>query len=218
MKLFSHITVISALIALFSIGLGLSGCGLRTEYPEIHFYKLNSYPESKIKESAVFDASLLIRDVMVSTGDETDQIMTTNEDGSIKKYYYHRWVSDIPSLISDFFRERYTKFGLFKGGISKSASAIIPDYILEITVLDFKSQNTSKGAPYVEVTVSATVLAHPRGDAKPIEKLFTKSFSAREFRHSSEANAIAPAFSKALNVIADDIYLALYNFVTKNVD
>lgn len=208
--------MISALIAILSVGLGLSGCGLRTEYPDIHFYKLNSYPESKIKESAVFNASLLIRDVMVSTGDETDQIMTTNEDGSIKKYYYHRWISDIPSLLSDFFRERYTKFGLFKGGISKSASAIIPDYILEITVLDFKSQNTSKGAPYVEVTVTATFLAHPRDEVKPIEKLFTKTFSAQEFRQNTDANAIAPAFSKALNVIADEIYLALYNYVNHN--
>lgn len=208
--------IISRISILVVLVFGLYGCGLRTEYPDIHYYKLNSYPETKIKESAVFNASLLIRDVMVSSGDETDQIMTTNEDGSIKKYFYHRWISDIPSLISDFFRERYTKFGLFKGGISKSASAIIPDYILEITILDFKSQNTSKGAPFVEVTVTATVLAHPRDAAKPIEKLFTKTFKSHEFRQNTDANAIAPAFSKALNTIADDIYLALYNFVNNN--
>lgn len=205
-------------LSLVSIALAivLSACSFRTDYPEIRYYKINSEPSSKIKEDATLDASVLIRDVMVSTANETDQIMTMNDDGSINKYYYHRWISDIPTLLSDFFRERYTKFGLFKGGISKSASAIIPNYIMEITLLEFQSINTAKGSPYVEVVAMATAIEYPKGGDEAMKRLFTKSFTAREYRRNLDAVSIAPAFSKALNNIADDIYLELYNYVNKN--
>ncbi len=206
-----------SLVLVIIISFIFTSCSFRTDYPSIKYYRLNSEPSSKIQPNASIDASLLIRDVMVSAGNETDQMMTTSDNGSITKYYYHRWISDIPSLVSDFFRERYTKFGLFKGGISKSASAIIPNYVLEISLIEFQNISTSKGSSYVEVTALATVIEYPKGAGEQMKKLFVKVFTSKEYKRDNEVTSIAPAFSKALNNIADDIYLELYNLVNKNI-
>lgn len=203
--------------AIFAITIiALSSCSLRNDYPVISYYKLDSQPTSKINNASDIQASIMIRDVMVSTGNETDQIMATNDDGSIKKYFYHRWISDIPSLVTDFFRERYTKLGLFKEGIIKSASATVPNYILEVSLIEFSAFNTAKGSPYVEVTAVASIIEYPKLSGGELQKVFTKKFTSKEYRQNTEVGNIAPAYSKALNTIADDIYLELFNFINQH--
>ena len=122
---------LKSLLPLLLLSCLVSCINLRTDYPKITYYNLMGAP-TIISTDFQIDASLQIRDVEVAGGIEGDYLYYSSENSSIKKLFYHRWITDISSVATDFFKRRYSELNVFQQGVINSSSAVIPDYTLEL--------------------------------------------------------------------------------------
>lgn len=192
--------------------LGLASCiNIRTEYPEITFYQLSGEP-SIISTDMKIDAALQIRDAEVADGIDTDHLIAMSENAKIKKYFYHRWTTDVASLTTDFFKKRYTELNVFRNGVINASSAVIPDFYLELRLVQmdcFSSTQKPKDSSYVEVVIQATLIKSPV-DKTQTRTLAARSFKSRIKRPDAEIKSIVPAYNKAFSELTDMIFADFY--------
>lgn len=197
----------------------LSGCfSLRVDYPEINYYRLEQMP-GKLEDVGIstIHGSLLIRNFTASDEINSDHFLAIWDNGKVQKYYYHRWITNIAELVTDFIVTRYNNLRVFSDGAIKSGSMIKPDYLLEGSLLEMYAHNNNddeKNDNYVYLSMRISLLKKvPLSVDKKI--LLNKVFTVKQKRKNSSVENIADAFSKAMTKITDktllDTQKAIFN-------
>ncbi|MDQ1267183.1 MAG: cholesterol transport system auxiliary component [Bacteroidota bacterium] len=202
MKLHGKKVILSLILTIV-----FSSCiSLTVEYPEITLYQLtqDSYPTIIDKP---LNGSLLIRDFTIASQFDTDHLFADQGVNQIKRYYYHRWSTDFSDLATDFFVDRYSEKGIFRGGVVKSSTMLVPDYILEGHITDLMAYNYDEDSEiknYVYLSINFQFIR------KEVEKtglvtIFNKSYYSIIERPDNSVATIVPAYSKAILQISDSL-------------
>ena len=75
---------------------------LKSTYPEIQYYRLSQEPLT-LKNLGKINATLMIRDFVSSGELDTEHLIALWDNTRLQKYYYHRWLTDVSALMTDFF-------------------------------------------------------------------------------------------------------------------
>ncbi len=189
--------------------LAQSCISLRTEYPDISYYRLNQEP-STFRNTATIAGTLQVRSFTAVDDVQTDQLLAMTDNNHVEKYYYHRWVAEGSQLLTDYFLVRLNNLKAFSGGVCNSSTVLVPDFILEGHVLDMAAYNAPSGDKQtkeenkVQVSIKITLLKRTPGKASKdivLNKVFTQSLR----RDNNSVASIAPAFSKCLAKMTDQM-------------
>jgi ABC-type uncharacterized transport system auxiliary subunit len=198
-------TLITSCSILLSLIIGLSGCiNIKSEYPQIDYYRLNQEPTT-FKNTATIEGILQIRNFVVNEQFESNYLLVMKDDNSIQKYYYHRWITDISSMITDFVITRFNNMKSFSGGVIRASGMLTPDYILEGQVLDFSARNTEnndKQPPYVTASIQVSLVRRIPFQTE-IHLILNKVYSVKINRENNNVRSIPPAYSKSISQISD---------------
>jgi ABC-type uncharacterized transport system auxiliary subunit len=205
-------------IVLFCSIFYLQSCiNIKSEYPPIEYYQLPEYP-SILSKDMKLPASLQIRDCSSAEGIDSDHLFAIWDNGGIKRYFYHRWISDAPTLVNDFFKRRYSELNVFTNGIVNSSSLANPDYVLELRLLQMDCHSSNKheeDSSFVEVSMSAT-LSEISASASEKQIVLSQNFKTKVKRPDSEVKSIAPAFGKAFSELSDMVFAEFYTIVSNS--
>jgi ABC-type uncharacterized transport system auxiliary subunit len=195
------------IISLLCVLIALNGCfSLKSDYPSISFYRLQQDSLKSFNASPV-KAVILVRDFKINKEFETEELIATSADTKVERYYYHRWVSDCPGLITDFVVNRFNMSGIFVSGVAKSPTIILPDYYIEGSIMDMMAHNSDSDDPgknYVTVSIKINLIKNQPDKASEYI-LLNKIYSSRINRKDDRAENIAVAFSHAVSEISDNI-------------
>jgi ABC-type uncharacterized transport system auxiliary subunit len=197
--------------------LGLSGClNLRTEYPDVKYYELKQTPVS-ISKIDTIPGALQIRHINISGEFDSDAILARWGETRVQRYNYHRWISNVSGLVTDYLVERYSRAGAFSNGVIKPTSMILPDYILEGQVIEMiavNSESEEPGSNYVVFSMKVNLL---KRNSLKIEKqiLLTETYHVEVPRKNNKVATIPPAFSKAVGQVADMLFVDIQQAITK---
>ncbi len=194
--------------------LGTNSCiNPKNEYPEIKYYNLSQVNTNKLDLYNI-NGSLLIRDIAVSSTLFGSQIMVNWDGKKIQRYFYHRWAEDFDLIAYDFFLLRISNSNLFKKGVVKNISSLLPDYLLDINILNLyvESRSNSDEINFVNAEVSVTL--SKRGvTLKDNELIFTKIYNNRIVRNNNQVDNVAEFVSLTLSKITDNIIVDISNTV-----
>ncbi|HPI20971.1 MAG TPA: ABC-type transport auxiliary lipoprotein family protein [Candidatus Kapabacteria bacterium] len=185
----------------------LTGCiSIKSDYPATEYYRLEQ-EQTKYRNIGTIPNALLVRDFTLSEEIDTDRLIAVVDNTSVKRYFYHRWITDCSSLITDFIVKRYNEMNTFANGVVKSTSIIMADYILEGHILDMVAHNSDVNKEVkndISLSIRITLLGKIPNSTEN-EVLLSKVYSRKETRLNNLATTIAPAFSKAFSLLADEI-------------
>ena len=203
----SNGSAIRCLLILFILMPYIYGCiSLKSEYPDISYYRLAQEP-SKFNSGTINDGTLQIRNFTASDQLNTEHLFAIWDGVKIQNYYYHRWVSAPAELVTDFIIERINNAKLFKGGVIKPNSLVIPEYILEGHLLNMIAHNSKEREPdtnYVTISFQISLIKKEPLRAEKnvlLNKLYTISIP----RKNNEVVTIAPAFSRGFSELSDNM-------------
>ena len=217
--MFEHIKkIMKYFILLITLPLFIVSCiSIKSEYPKIDYYRLTQDATS-LKDLKKQDVTLQIRSFNVSQDIDTDHLLAQIGSNQIKVYYYHRWVTDVPSMVTDFFISRFSQYEIFKGSVVGTNTIAIPDYIVEGQVLDmiaYNSLNNEPGTNSVVVTLKVNIIKY---NALSIDKdiISSEIYTNRTYRSDNTASSIAPAFSKCFSLIGDMVLSDIIKAIDKS--
>lgn len=198
---------IVSIAVLALVALSATACiNLRSDYMDITYYRLNQ-EKPKYPNIGSAEGVLQIRDLEIAEELDTERMLALRNEIEVEKYHYHRWIVDAGALATDFLVERFNNLSAFEGGVIGPSSILVPDYIMEGKLLEMIARNADprsdfKNSVYLSLKV-AIIKRYPLESRTDIvlNKVYTKSVE----RPSDAVETIAPAFSKALSAIADEI-------------
>lgn len=196
-------------IFLAFVALAQSCISLKSEYPDISYYRLNQEP-STYRNTATIPGTLQVRSFTAVDDVQTDQLLAMTDNNHVEKYYYHRWVAEGSQLLTDYFLVRLNNLKAFSGGVCTSSTVLVPDFILEGQVLDMAAYNApekdkqAKDENRVQVSIKITLLKRTPGKVDK-DIVLNKVFSQAHKRDNSSVSSIAPAFSKCLAKMTDQM-------------
>lgn len=128
-----RITLISAAALLLCC---LSSCiSIKSEYPEITYYNLQAIqPAQPVKQA--LNGVLLVRQFLSHAEYSGENMLLDRGNNEIDRLYYHRWVDEPATLVSDMLVQRCLETELFQGGVVQGASQVLPDYFVEGRVIE----------------------------------------------------------------------------------
>jgi ABC-type uncharacterized transport system auxiliary subunit len=189
--------------------LSLSACiDIKSDYPKISYYGLTQ-SKTETGVGSHIPGTLLVKDIKFPGQFDTQFIIENFEESKVKKYHYHKW-ADLPSvLVSDFVRARLNLFEAFTGSIIEPGSKVYPDYILEINYLQYDAVNKKNGS---FVDLAAKIVLFKKIKDKPqTETILSEVFTNQTPRENDKIESIAPAFSKAISKITDEMAYVVQN-------
>lgn len=190
-----------------------SGCiSVKTEYPDIAYYRLDQ-TAATLPTNLKINGALLVRHFTINGDFDTDHLLAREPDGDIKRYYYHRWISDPPEMATNFFIDQCIESGIFTQGVIGSSSAILPKYILEGRILEMIATNGKSNKPkknFVTVRIQLTLLEFiPDQVERPV--VFQRLYERKVLRKNGKAKSIPEAFSKAMSDLAGQALSDIYS-------
>jgi ABC-type uncharacterized transport system auxiliary subunit len=207
------------LIFILSMLLLGSCINLKDPYPQINYYKL-SPDNSSVSHLDPISATLMIRDFTASSEIETTHLLTLWDNEYIQKYYYHRWITDAPSMVTDYINNIFSRNKFFSKGLVNSSSLAIPDYILEGEILDMLAYSTKKQDPnqnYVYVSIKITLIKRTMLlDENTV--LLSEVYPFKVIRKDNKVATIPDAFSRAWTKVADQIVVDIHNKVKQEIE
>ncbi len=186
---------------------------IRTKYPQTEYYRLEQEALS-LKNVGKIDATILIREVIPSAELESSNLMGIWDDGSIQRYNYHQWNSEIAPMVTDFIVKRLNLYSGFSGGAIKSSSSILPDYILESQLIDMMAYNSEKSSEgnYVFISLQTNLIKRiPLDTNKNI--ILSQVYSQKISRQNNSVKSIAPAFSRAFSLLTDKLLIDIQSAI-----
>lgn len=194
-------------VLLFTIFILLSSClNIREEYPKIDYYVLNQ-ESSLLNNLPEKNLTVMVRNVVVNESIDTRHILINSENSKVQKLYYHRWLSDLSTIATDFLVTRLINSGMIKNGVVRSGSFASPDYIIEAQIIEmkaFNSENTQKAEDfYAEIKLKVDILKF-NSNSKP-EVVFSNTYDQKYVRKKPEIKFIPEAYSKVLSVAVDNL-------------
>ncbi|MFP4527404.1 MAG: ABC-type transport auxiliary lipoprotein family protein [Candidatus Kapaibacterium sp.] len=194
-----------------------TGCiNVRTEYPAISYYELQKQPISLEKIDTV-PGALQIRQFDVVSEFDTDAILARLGPTEVERYNYHRWITDLSSMVTDYILSRYSRAGAFTNGIIGATSMIVPDYILEGQVLEMiavNSESEERGANRVVFILKANLIKRRSMEVER-DILLSETYNIEIPRRNNAVATIAPAFSKAIAQASDRLLVDIQNAIAK---
>ncbi len=189
----------------------LSSCiSLKSEYPEIHYYNLQPIqPAQPIKHT--LDGVLLVRQFLSHAEYSGENVLVDRGNNNIDRLYYHRWVDEPATLISDMLVQRCLESELFQGGVVQGASQVLPDYFVEGRVMELiagegrppELEETServRGWARVRVHFSLVRIDAERSSR---DVVLQRIYEYAAPRPNTSISSIAPAVSVAAGNVVD---------------
>lgn len=202
MKYFKKI--LAPVILLSLILLADSCISVKSDYPRINYYKLNQEANLLTNLKPV-NVLLMVRKFTVGSEYDSQRMLAVEPDGSVKRYYYHRWMTECPEMITDFVINRLNKYNVFSGGVVGSSSISMADYFLEGQVLDMIARNSESNEPgknTASITLKISLVRRTPMKAGD-NVLLSKVYESSAFRASNSPATISDGISKALSEATD---------------
>ena len=189
----------------------LTSCiSLKSEYPEISYYNLQPIEPAQPVERPL-DGVLLVRQFLSHAEYSGENILVSKDHNEVERLYYHRWVDEPATLVSDMLVQRCLEADLFRGGVVQGASQVLPDYFVEGRVMELMA---GEGRPPQLEAVGdrvrgwATVRVHfslVRIDAERSsrEVVLQRIYEYTAPRPNTNIASIAPAVSMAAGNVVD---------------
>lgn len=198
-----------------------SACiNIKSEYPNINYYKLTSEIVN-IEKKDTIDCALQIRNFGISDEYKTDRLLVKwvdDKETNLKVYYYHRWLAPFEDMFTDFLIKRMNEANSFTGGVLKSSTLAMPDYIIEGRILEMQSVSSESSLPgsnFIELVVNAGLMKRSDGKAG-LDIVFNKTYSQKIVRRDNSIASIAEGLSKAASYISDMIMIDVQNSLDNN--
>lgn len=178
---------------------------LKSNFQPTSYYKLVQKPTA-VHVADTLPGTLYIRTFTTNEEYNNDHIVYYKEDSykdsvrQVDYYIYHRWLSEMPDMVTDFIANRYIEKNIFRQGIVQTGSSLMPDYILEGKVLEMIADNGSDASVLVKLHISLV-----RFEPLSVERsvLLQRVYEARVPRAHTAPSSIATAYSTAFSDIAD---------------
>ncbi len=184
---------------------------LKSDYQPTSYYRLEQKGTS-IQTVDTLPGTLYIRTFTTNEEYNNDHIVYFNKDSRQVDYYvYHRWLAEMPDMVTDFVANRYIEKNVFRKGIAQSGSAL-PDYILEGKVLEMIADNGSSNAGSVLLKIQITLInVEPMEIERPV--ILQRVYESSVKRANDNAASIPAAYSEALADITDRMLVDIANAV-----
>lgn len=197
--------------AIFCFIFAFTACvDFKSDFPKTNYYKLTQ-SKTETGVGSKIPGTLLIKDVEFPGLYDTQFLIEYFDESKAKKYHYHKWLDRPQVIVTDFIRTRLNLFEAFSGSVIEPGSALYPDYVLETTILKFDAHN-SEDSSFVEVSAKA-VLYQKKRQSPETKNLLSEVFEANVLRTSNKISSIAPAYSKALSILTDNIAYKVQNTI-----
>ncbi|MGB9852379.1 MAG: hypothetical protein ACPLPX_05895 [Candidatus Kapaibacteriota bacterium] len=188
---------------------------IRSPYIATNYYYLTQEPFS-FKNIAQIEAFIVFLDFSVPEELYDNRLMIWFDDGTVQKFSYHRFNSDYSDVINNFIFSRMNLSKAFKYGVATFNSAILPDFLLEGKVLEFKTfaERKDKKKNWVVATLQVDLIKYePISVRKKVvlSQIYTQKVDFQE----REQAKIVQAYSKALSTIVDKIILDVQSAVSQ---
>lgn len=199
---------------IFAIPFFLSSCfSIRSPFVPINYYYLSQEPFS-FKNIAEIETYLVVREFTVPNDLLDDRLMIWYDDGTVQKFNYHRFSADYSKVINNFILTRMNLSRAFKYGVFSLSSAVVPNFILEGQVLEFKTytERKDKKKNWTQIALQINMIKYePMATNKKV--VFTKTYSQRiDFDKQTQTN-IVQNYSKALALLVDKMILDIQSAI-----
>ncbi|MBX3043583.1 MAG: hypothetical protein KIT33_03280 [Candidatus Kapabacteria bacterium] len=192
----------------------LAGCiNLREPYPVINYYELKQEP-TLLKNLPVLEQTVMIRRVFVNETFDTPHFLISTPPNNVERLFYHRWISDVSTLATDFVATRINQSGLLKHGVLKSGSIALPEYIVEPHLIEMTTYNDDSPQTreyYVQIEFKVDYLK--RLNDNKLELFFSSNYKQKFVRRKYETKFIAEAYSRVFSMAVDNIISDLSNII-----
>lgn len=191
------IILIFCIFAIF----GFTSCiNLREDYPKIEYYELKPTQDAPSRIKA--DGILQVRPFDASSILSERRFIVEKSSGGYDKFYYHRWADDFQELFTWLTINRLSNLKCMTGGIVSQGTALIPNYILEGSILQLRIYNNEnkEDSSFVSLSVKISLMAYPK-DSTSLKVIYANVYDKKIMRESSKASTIAPAVNDAANEI-----------------
>jgi ABC-type uncharacterized transport system auxiliary subunit len=203
-------------LMLFLLG---SCINLKEPYPQINFYKL-THEGSSVSHLQPIDATIMIRDFTASSEIETSHLLALWDNEHIQKYFYHRWITDAPTMVTNYINNIFSRNKFFSKGVVSSFSMALPDYIVEGDILDMMAYSTEKketNQNYVYVAIKITLIKRTTLlDDNMV--LLSEVYPFKIIRKNNSVKTIPDAFSRAWAQVADQIIVDIHSKIRQDME
>lgn len=208
------ITFFKIFTIFFIIIITTSCINIRSDYPEITYYELNTSPPeiSKIK----IQNTLMIRDFKAPFLSSPRIFMVEKPNGEYEKLFYYRWANNFDVLFNGALLNYLSKSEAFLGGVVTTNSSLIPAYTLEGEILNLRIYNDEeKNKSFAELSVKVNLLGYSPDDSVQFQLFYTNLYTKKIMRATSKPETIAPAVNTAVNEICADMLMDILDAIQK---
>lgn len=146
------------------------------------------------------DATLVIDDVAVAAGLETDRIAVWEDPRKVEYYAGARWVDEPAEMVRSALVEAFRASGAVKA-VGQRSVALDPDYRLRARISDFEAgYRPGQNVPTVQVVIAADLLAEPAGRV-----IASRTFSEAFTPTSDRLPDVVRAFDAAADAAITDM-------------
>ena len=208
----AHRIRIIYIVLLAAVSCLVQSCiSLKSDYQPTSYYRLQQ-PSTSIQTADTLPGTLYIRTFTTNEEYNNDHLLYYTDDVRQVDYYvYHRWISEMPDLVTDFIANRYIEKNVFRTGVVQSSSTLIPNYILEGKVLEMIADNSAEpGSVLIRVQISL-INVEPMQVDRPV--ILQRVYEASARRTNTNASSIPAAYSEALADITDRMLVDITNAI-----
>ncbi len=125
---------ICAHIAIGCVSLIASACvSVREPFPDVKLFKLGE--SMALEQATAFEGSLLVRPAYINAEYDTEYFVL-REGNALTREYYLRWSAPLSDLVAQQVALSVEQMELFSEGANPESSLDLPEYALEIEVLE----------------------------------------------------------------------------------
>ncbi len=207
-----------SIILLILSSLALYSCiNLKSDYPQIQYYKLSQQPLSDI-DSPIIEEIIQLRDFSISPEYNTDQIIAVSDTHFVKVYYYSRWAANPDEIVQGIFYERINNYGIFSSGVQNTSSITLPNYFVECSIIEFYAVNgEDDDSPDNAVVVTMKMNVIKKTILKTEDDIIlSKIYKTTVGRQDNYAASVSSAMSKAVCEVSDMMIKDIVDAIKKN--
>lgn len=178
--------------------LSLVSCvDIHTDYPENEYFGFSKENITKVSEQSL-PISIFIDGVSMSPEYDDIYIKAIDKENKVEKYVYYKWIAMPSEMFQNYFNTLLIKSNLFGKGVYTYKKRTIPNYILNLDVIQFDAYEEN-----VEVLINFTLIRFDELSSENV-LIMQKSISKTIERENGRARSIPVAFNVAINEISQE--------------
>ncbi|OYT14631.1 MAG: hypothetical protein B7C24_17310 [Bacteroidetes bacterium 4572_77] len=122
-------------------------------------------------------------------------------------------------MLSQYLYARFTRSGVFEGGVVSTSTIQKADYIIEARVIDCEAINIKKPGPdefYVRLSMSFRVLKLLIGD-EGFDEILVKQYESKITREEDDIDLIPKAYNEAMNEITEQVLKDMIPMIAEDI-